>query len=56
MPQFTVGTKLNIPKCALLVELGWEPINDLHHFIEGNFKIKTSNKFFGKNNKAWKHV
>jgi hypothetical protein len=27
MLQFTVGTKVKIPKCALLVELGWEPIN-----------------------------
>ena len=27
MLQFTVGTKVKIPKCALLVELGWKPIN-----------------------------
>ena len=104
MLQFTIGTEVNIPKCAILAELVWEPINafldrqrvsfflrfskvsnnrlskvflheisryqtqntewpcfsdnrrlcedvDLGHFIEGHFKIKTSNKFFGKNNK-----
>jgi hypothetical protein len=95
---------VNIPRCALLAELGWEPINTfldrqrvsfflnfskvsnnrlskvalhklseyqtqntewpcfscsrtlcedvgLDHFIEGHSKIKTSNKFFGMNNK-----
>ena len=32
MLQFTIGTKVKIPKCALLVELGWEPINA---FLDG---------------------
>ena len=109
MLQFTIGTKVNIPKCAILAELGWEPINvfldrqrvsvflrfskvsnnrlskavfhelslyqtinrewpyisynrtlfedvGLDNFIEGHFKITASNKFFGMNNKTWKHV
>jgi hypothetical protein len=109
MLQSTIDIKVNIPKCAMLAELGWEPINvfldrqrvsvflrfskvsnnrlskavflelslyqtlnrkwpyisynrtlfedvGLDHLIEGHFKIKTSNKFFGMNNKAWKHV
>jgi hypothetical protein len=25
--KITIRTKMNIPKCALLAELGWEPIN-----------------------------
>ena len=100
----TIRTKMNIPKCPLLAELGWELINafldrqrfsfflrfskisnnrlskvvfhelsrfktqntewpyfsyirtlfedvSLDHFIEGNFKINTFNRFFGMNNK-----
>jgi hypothetical protein len=36
----TIRTKMNIPKCALLAELGWEPINAFLDRQRVSFKHK----------------